>query len=140
MSNEIKVVVRYAGGNILRGTTDNFWPTHGSFHLKELGTPADAPTREVVIDKLKAVFIVKSFEGNAKHSESNTLVNAGPPSGSPIRVVFTDGETLVGSTMSYDARAAGFFMFPADRKSNNERVFVVNAAVDRIEHLSAVAS
>jgi hypothetical protein len=37
--------------------------------------------------------------------------------------------------MGYNKTAPGFFLVPADTESNNERVFVVNAAVSRVEWL-----
>lgn len=140
MSGPIKVVARYSDGRVMRGTTDNFWPTRPSFHLAELGVPAGSPTHEVVIAELKAVFIVRSFEGNPNRDERPELDGTRTPGGTPLRVVFKDGETLVGTSMSVEPAAQGFFMFPADPKSNNERVYVVNASVDRIERTPAAAA
>jgi hypothetical protein len=50
-------------------------------------------------------------------------------------VIFKDGEVLVGTTTGYDASRPGFFLFPADEKSNNERIFVVTAAVKTVRFL-----
>ena len=44
-------------------------------------------------------------------------------------MTFRDGEVLVGSSTAYDAARPGFFMTPADPKSNNDRIFVVMKAV-----------
>ena len=38
-----------------------------------------------------------------------------------------DGEVLVGSTLGYDPKRQGFFIFPADPKSNNVRVYIVSS-------------
>lgn len=56
-------------------------------------------------------------------------------SGKKIEVTFNDGEVLVGTTMGYDAQRPGFFLFPADDKTNNTRMFVVMAAVKSVRFL-----
>jgi len=40
-------------------------------------------------------------------------------------VSFSDGEKLVGKTEGYNPQKLGFFVFPADPKSNNLRIFVI---------------
>lgn len=42
---------------------------------------------------------------------------------------------IVGSSLTYDAGRAGFFLFPADPSSNNERIYVLTAAVRKVEKL-----
>jgi hypothetical protein len=51
-------------------------------------------------------------------------------------VKFVDGEVMVGSTsLSYDPKKKGFFIIPADPKSNNMRVFVVSSTVKSVYQL-----
>jgi hypothetical protein len=52
----------------------------------------------------------------------------------PVAVKFTDGEVMVGAQLPLTTDY-GFLLFPADRGSNNERVFVVSAAVTVLEHV-----
>ena len=52
--------------------------------------------------------------------------------GRKIRVVFTDGEILVGTTQGYDSKRPGFFVFPADTDANNDRVFVLQGATREV--------
>ena len=54
-------------------------------------------------------------------------------SGKPLRVRFKDGETVLGTTMDYNPNAIGFFLFPANPDSNNERIYVVNGQVAEVE-------
>jgi hypothetical protein len=56
-------------------------------------------------------------------------------SGKKIEVTFKDGEVLVGTTTGYDTQRPGFFLFPADDKTNNTRTFVVTAAVKGVRFL-----
>jgi hypothetical protein len=50
-------------------------------------------------------------------------------------VIFLDGEVLQGSILGYDPKGPGFFLFPSDPKSNNQRVFVINSAVKSFRYL-----
>jgi hypothetical protein len=43
-------------------------------------------------------------------------------------VEFKDGEVLFGYTLTYTSQGIGFFVFPGDPESNNEKVFVIHAA------------
>jgi hypothetical protein len=52
-----------------------------------------------------------------------------------VEITFTDGETLVGSTLGYDPKRPGFFIFPADPESNNARVFALSKAVRLVRYL-----
>ncbi len=43
--------------------------------------------------------------------------------GRKVKVLFKDGEVLVGSTMGYDIKRLGFFLFPADiSKQQSENI------------------
>ena len=61
-----KVVVRFKDNTILKGKTNNFFPNKTSFHL-EL---ADGEQMEVHVEELKALFFVKSYEGDKQHQKS----------------------------------------------------------------------
>ena len=130
-----KVVVKYVDGKILKGFVQNFSPTKDWFHL----TPFDRPsggTIEVLMKRLKAVFMVRDFNGNSQYNERKNYNQGENPSGLKLEVTFTDGEVIVGSTLlSYDAKRPGNFIIPADPGSNNIRVFVVSSAVKNVRQL-----
>jgi small nuclear ribonucleoprotein (snRNP)-like protein len=123
-----RIVVRYQDGRLLKGTTTDFLPTKDVFHVVIAGDPSAKPT-EVRVGNLKAVFFVKDFSGNAEYAERRTFESSKPAMGRKIQVVFKDGEVLTGTTQGYQPGRAGFFVFPADANSNNDRCFVVSAAV-----------
>jgi hypothetical protein len=54
-----------------------------------------------------------------------------PPHGRKLEVTFLDGEVIVGSTLNYRPEGLGFFLCPADPRSNNLRIFVVCGSVRR---------
>ena len=72
---------------------------------------------------LKAIFFARDFVGNSEYGESQEL---GPQSQSrKAEVPFRDGEKLVGTTDTYNPQRVGFFLVPADPRSNDLRVFVI---------------
>lgn len=127
-----KIVVRYQDGRILKGHTEDFLPTKAAFHLTPLDAPPGAKPALVRVAELKAVFFVKDLVGNREFEERLEFKADRPPAGRRIRVVFRDGETLVGTTQGYDPTRIGFFIVPADTDSNNERCFVVGSATVKV--------
>ena len=129
-----KVVVRFRDGRVIKGFTQDFFPHKDCFHLfpadKSSGLPA-----EVSVKELKAVFMVRDFVGSSRYDERKKYLKEEKPSGLKIEVTFVDGEILVGSTLGYDPKRPGFFVFPADPDSNNIRIFVVSSEVANVRRL-----
>lgn len=123
-----KIVIRYADGKIKKGTTEDFFPNKDIFHIKDND---NGEYREINIKDLKAVFFVKSFEGNSKYQERADSERVGL--GRKIIVQFKDREKLVGYTQGFSRDRAGFIVFPSDPNSNNDKVFVVTAATDKVD-------
>jgi len=124
-----RIVARYRDGRIRKGYTENFFPNKPKFHLRPLGTGEAGEAEEVLLSELKAVFFVRDFSGNRVYKERKTLLEGEKPQGRVLEVTFFDGELLVGTTMGYDPRRPGYFIFPIDPKTNNLKIFVVSAAV-----------
>jgi hypothetical protein len=124
------VVARFVDGRVLKGTTHDFSPTKPVFHLHGV---CDATARglAVPIGSLKALFFVKSYDGNAKHVENLDVAKA-LGQGRRIIVTFADDEVVAGFTTGYARDKQGFFVVPADPRSNNARVFVVTASVKQV--------
>jgi hypothetical protein len=130
-----RIVARFQNGTLLRGFTNDFLPAKDHFHLSAEGQPLEAKPVEVRVSELKALFFVKTFDGNPQHEKSNDLNGGKLLAGRRIRVVFNDGEILVGTTQGYDRSRPGFFLVPVDQDSNNERCFVVTAATKEVSFL-----
>lgn len=126
MNNAVKVVVRYLDGRVRKGTTLNFDPRKTWFLLSDVEGAGQEPER-VSLKDLKAVFFVRDFEGDPQRTEGKDFVR--PLTGRKLKVLFPDGETLVGVSLTYDETREGFFLFPADPGSNNERIFVIQGSV-----------
>jgi hypothetical protein len=82
---------------------------------------------------LKAVFFVRNFDGNRGYQESHQVESQ--RHGRRLEVTFSDGEKLVGTSEAYNPQKLGFFLFPADAKSNNSRIFIVNKNVQSVKSL-----
>jgi len=118
-----KVVAAFLDGRRVKGRVFNFSAIKESFDLfpPEDGNQPKSVT--VRIGDLKALFFVKDLTGNRVYQDSpdtDALKH-----GRKIEVTFRDEEKLLGATDTYNPQKLGFFMFPADPKSNNLRVFVV---------------
>ncbi len=130
----LKVVARYIDGRVIKGLSQDFFPNKDRFHVY----PADKTSGEAVevwVKELKAVFFVRDFVGDAQYNERKGYIQGDKPSGRKIEITFKDGEVLVGTTLGYDPARPGFFLFPADPKSNNIRVFAVTTAVRKVRYL-----
>ena len=122
-----KVVVQFKDGNIMKGNTSNFFPNKTLFHL----TAVSGEMENIDVEQLKAIFFVKESEGDESRSDKYDDEIAG--GGRKIQVEFSDGEVVIGYTISYSPDRHGFFMTPADLKSNNERIFVIKSATKNVK-------
>ncbi|MEJ2719614.1 MAG: hypothetical protein P8181_00555 [bacterium] len=129
-----KVIARFMDGHVVKGMTADFFPTKDSFHLTP-AAPAGEKPLEIKTKDLKALFFVKDFTGDPKHVERNEFDPSRPQAGRRIKVVFKDGEVLIGTTTGYQRGRPGFFLVPADAESNIERCYVVTAATREVGFL-----
>jgi hypothetical protein len=131
----VKVVFRYTDGALIKGYTRDFAPNKPSFHVEVVTGTDEGKVIKVELKDLKAVFFVKDFTGDASYEERKDFTETQPVTGRKLKVIFKDGETLVGTTVGYDPKRQGFFFFPADPQSNNSKIFAVMSAVSAVEFL-----
>jgi len=134
-----KIVARFKNGNLLKGKLLDFSPVKRYFHLElESGEVVTIDMQklkimEIDMEELKAAFFVKDLKGNKDHKDIYNDVITG--SGKKVKVEFSDGEVITGFALSYSPERHGFFIVPADLKSNNERIFVIKSATTKITFL-----
>lgn len=126
-----RVVARMLDGRTIKGSTGDFVPGREVFHVHTLAGET-VPVRH---GELKAVFFVRDHAGDPEHREANEFGTGATVHGRKIRVTFSDGETLVGSTQGYSPGRPGFFIVPADPKSNIERCYVVASSTRDVQLL-----
>jgi hypothetical protein len=130
-----QIIAHFQDGTVLKGLAAAFSPSKGHFHLLPAESSPGTRPRAVLLTDLKAVFFVRHLEGNPAHVKRNTFDPTDLTPGRRIRVVFLDGEVLQGHTSHYQPDGKGFFVLPADQRSNNERCFVVRAATREVNLL-----
>jgi len=127
-----KVVARFNDGSIVRGYTNDFDPSKAHMHISS--DLRDGESTIILLSDLKALFFVREFAGNPMREDDKFFSQT--PNGDRMEVTFLDNEVMVGSTQSYLAEGQGFFLQPADPRSNNLSVFVTAAGVQRTRFLS----
>ncbi len=130
-----KVVVQF-GNRVLKG----YWESPAWDTIEELlgNAPAASPeilrirhrdsdkVEEVLIQNVKAVFYVKTWEGDSGHNHLNFHSRAPVSSGIWVRLEFRDGELMEGivyNSLRYLVDP-GFFLMPTDPECNNRMVYV----------------
>lgn len=127
LSNRNKAVVAFLDGRRMKGYIHDLSAQKDRFQLfSELDTARGEET-EVYMQDLKAIFLARDFVGS-EYREFQELNVANQSR--KAEVTFRDGEKLEGTTEGYNPQEYGFFLIPADPRSNHLRVFVItrNAA------------
>jgi hypothetical protein len=131
----IKVVIRYTDGRLAKGHTRDFFPNKAEFHIEEIADDNKGRITEVQLKDLKAIFFVRDFTGSPPYNEKKYFEEGQQITGRKVKVIFKDGEELIGSTVGYDPNRQGFFIFPPDPETNNLKVYAVMSAVKKVEFL-----
>ena len=132
---KVKIVARYLDGRMTKGFTQDFAFNKPGFHIFPTEAVNPQESVEILLRDLKGVYFVRDFGGRADYDDRKQYPPGERPSGRVVEVTFIDGEILVGSTLGYDPKRPGFFVFPADPKSNNTRVFALSKAVLLVRYL-----
>jgi len=122
-----RIVVRYADGQLLRGYSNDFYPDRAHLHVSPRVKCGSDERLLVPIPRLKAVFFVKSLQGDPRRVDDTEWDHS--PGARKVEVLFRDGELLRGWTLNYKPNGQGFFLHPANARGNNLRIYVVAAAI-----------
>ncbi len=121
------VVVHFLDGRVVKGTSMDVDPEHPTCHLVTQGQPAT----KVKLADMKALFFVKTFQGDPKRNDRTEPDPEDPRLKGAKRVEarFKDGERISGLSNRFPPRGSFFFMLPIDPASNNIRVLVNRSAL-----------
>ena len=138
MTEGQKAVLRFLDGTVLKGYLEGFAEDASEITLRTCNSES---LHKVSADRLKAVFFVKTFEGDSQYCEKKSY-GIRKPRGRRTFVKFNDGEDMVGFlegevpwekgfflTKKKPQNLKGFYLLPADGSSNNNRVFVFTSAI-----------
>lgn len=136
-----KVVLRFLDGAILKGHIRDFSEKSEELVLQE---PDSDRVSRFKVDIMKAIFFVKSFEGDRQYNEKKSY-GLRKPHGHRTFIKFIDDEDMIGfmeGDLPWDKGfflnrhtvdgLKGFFLLPADESSNNIKVFIFVHAVKDI--------
>jgi hypothetical protein len=128
------IVIHYKDGALRKGYTHDFHPAGEMFHMTSDMDADRGSVHEVKVSDLRAVFFVKTLQGDRYYSEKKSFdeVDASKLQGMKIKVKFKDGEIIRGVTLGYNKKKKGFFVIPVDPQSNNDRIYVVADALESI--------
>lgn len=132
MSNQ--VVAHFRDGKVLKGISLDIDPEKPAFHVR----PPQGKAVEAKLSDLKALFFVRSLEGNKSTNDQSALdpKDTRTRGSTAIKVRFDDGETIAGLTIRFPPNKPYFFIVPADPKSNNLRILINKSAVVAMEKLA----
>ncbi len=129
-------------GSVLKGYLETHAPTdleslladpYRSFPNKLNLQPANGSGKELTIDvtKAKAVFFVKSFDGNKTRHPVRFYANGPAIHGIWAEIRFKDGEVVEGIIQNsiHHLLEDGFLLSPSDPESNNEVIYVMKDAI-----------
>lgn len=135
-----KVVVRFNSGKILKGYLEDFTAYTDVVVIQEVETDKE---HGIPIHELKAIFFVKTFQGNSSRSDKKAF-GIRENIGRKVYIRFNDSESMMGYLEGeipwekgfYLSKPAsslkGFFLVPVDADSNNKKVFVVSSSIKDI--------
>jgi hypothetical protein len=81
---------------------------------------------EVALKELKALFFVKSLDGDSARVDTTQIEQDDPRlrGSQVIEITFHDSERIVGLAMRYPPNQPYFFLVPVDATGNNLRVLI----------------
>jgi hypothetical protein len=118
IAGQHRVVVHTVEGQVKRGVLQD---AELDAVVLGLASQPGADPEIVQTDKVKAIFFM--------------LAPGEPPpptEGKRVRVTFRDGRQIAGFSPRYTDAGAGFFMIPADTKTNTGRIWVYRSAVKSV--------
>lgn len=96
---------------------------------------------EVKLRDLKALFFVKSLDGDSARIDGDDIADDDPRlrGAHLVEVKFKDGERIVGLAMRFPPLQPFFFLVPADPSGNNLRILVNQAEIETMQAVTAHA-
>jgi hypothetical protein len=124
------VVAHFLDGRLLKGTCLDVAPSKPDCHIRT----TDEGMVEVQIMDLKALYFVKTPEGDSEHQYATEPIEGDPRLAGSHRVTiaFKDGERLAVLTNRFPVTGKYFWVLPVDGESNTVRVLVNRAAVEEV--------
>ena len=127
MRKRKKVVAHFRDGRTVKGYMLGLAPDEDVVYMVPPNLDSYG-VEAVSISHLKAIFFVKSFDGDRHRLKCNALAKQAlrkmvEPK---VKVTFRDAEVLYGTIADGHSKDQNFFVAPADKHNNNNMVYVVS--------------
>ena len=124
-----QVVIKFLDGTLLKGFGSFITPGEMVVEVQDLQNEIHF----IDMHKVKAVFYVRTLDGlNIRHSGPKRITRT-LASGTSVRLVFSDGEEIIGLMTNPDAaRTSGGFYITPTEEGNNYRIYVNRDAVEAL--------
>ncbi len=116
VEGEHRVILHTHEGQVMRGVIRDADLWANTIAIEQSGQ-----SEEVSTERIKAIFFMKAPGGSEP-----------PASGQKIRVTLADGRQVLGFSTDFRSEAPGFFLVPADLRTNTSRIYLFRSAVDLI--------
>src|SRR5262249_31041286 len=105
-------------GQVRRGVLRDVDLLNKAISLEE---QSGTPPEQVPTERLKAIFFMQP-----------TGSRPPPTIGKKIRVTFKDGRQVAGFSEDFQGDSPGFFVIPADQRTNTARIYIFRASVQGV--------
>jgi hypothetical protein len=111
-----RVILHTHEGQVKRGVIRDADVLANTIAIEHSGQSEEVPT-----ERIKAIFFIKA------PGESEPAAG-----GQKIRVTLADGRQVLGFSTDFQSESPGFFLVPADVRTNTSRIYLFRSAVDVI--------
>ncbi|WP_430393413.1 DUF6982 domain-containing protein, partial [Corallococcus exiguus] len=118
VEGEHRVIIHTVEGQVKRGTIRDADLLEDTISLEQQS--GFAPER-IPGKRVKAIFFMLAAGARQPQAE-----------GSKIRVTFNDGRQVAGFSQDFKGPTPGFFVVPADTRTNTARIFIYRASVQAV--------
>lgn len=140
MKEHRKAILRFVDGSMLKGLIRDFTLADDFVYIED----ESSEKQKIKLKQLKAIFFVRTFDGNREHREKKAFAGA-RRTGKRLFVRFRDGEQMTGYLEGGTPwekgffldlkKTSGFFLIPVDQDSNNIKIFIITSAVQDVTQM-----
>ena len=118
IAGEHRVIIHTVEGQVKRGAIRDVDLLDAAIPLEQ---QAGFAPESIAIQRVKAIFFMLATGSRPPQ-----------PEGQKIRVTFNDGRQVAGFSNDYQGTGEGFFVIPADTRTNTSRIFIYRSSVQTV--------
>jgi len=118
VDGEHRVIIHTVEGQVKRGTIRDLDLTSEVIPLEQ---QAGSAPEAIPVTRVKAIFFMLPTGARQPAME-----------GEKIRITFNDGRQVAGFSQDYKSDDSGFFVIPADNRTNTARIYIYRTSVQAV--------